>query len=156
MSNINWPRWIFASISKHFQNIADANDLYMHIEGVERSTNKQNKWIELRVDGPNIIELSKNYFRLDIEINILLSIDLDHEDFHKSQKFAGILANAMTDICIYRYGDGVDDDDSFLGILTLKQDAGDVIRINNLGETMVDVQIVHGTIEGSYEMFLSN
>ncbi len=155
MSNANWPRWIYASTTKHFQAIADAYPISMYIEGVERDTRNESKWLEFRMDGPQTTELSKNYFRLDIEINILWSVHLDSIDFHDQQRIFGMLVEAMTDICIHKYGEGVGDDDSLLGTLILQQDLNNPIRGNNFGQVRPDTQLVQGSVEGTYRMYLS-
>ena len=43
MAQSDWPRWIFSSASQHFQIAADANNLIMFIENVERQTTKETK-----------------------------------------------------------------------------------------------------------------
>ncbi len=155
MSNTNWPRWIYASTSKYFQAIADAYPMHMFLEGVERDTKNESKWLEFRVDGPQTREISKGYFRLDVEINILWSIHLSSTDFHDQQRIPGMLVEAMTDICIYKYGDGDDDDDSLLGVLILSQDPNSPIRNNNFGQVRPDTQLVQGSVEGTYRMHLT-
>ncbi|KKN19231.1 hypothetical protein LCGC14_0947760 [marine sediment metagenome] len=155
MSNTNWPRWIYASTSKYFQEIADAYPILMYIEGVERDTKNESKWLEFRMDGPQTREISKNYFRLDVEINILWSVHLDSTDFHEQQRISGMLIEAMTDICVYKYGNGVVDDDSLLGTLILQQDPNNPVRDNNFGQVRSDTQLVQGSVEGTYRMYLS-
>ncbi len=151
MSNANWPRWIYASTSKYFQAVADAYPVHMFLESVERDTKNESKWIEFRMDGPQTREISKGYFRLDVEINILWSVHLDSADFHDQQRILGMLIEAMTDICIYRYGD----DGSLLGTLILQQDPNNPIRGNNFGQVRPDTQLVQGSVEGTYRMYLS-
>ncbi|KKM81508.1 hypothetical protein LCGC14_1329120 [marine sediment metagenome] len=151
MSNSNWPRWLYASTSKYFQAIADAYPIHMYLEGVERDTKEESKWIEFRMDGPQTREISKGYFRLDVEINILWSVHLDSTDFHEQQRILGMLIEAMTDICIHKYGD----DDSLLGTLILQQDPNNPIRGNNFGQVRPDTQLVQGSVEGTYRMYLS-
>ncbi len=156
MSNANWPRWIYASTSKHFQAIADAYPIHMYLESAERDTKNESTWLEFRMDGPQTREISKGYFRLDVEINILWSVHLNPADFHEQQRILGMLVEAMTDICIYKYGDGVDDDDSLLDTLMLRQDPNNPIRGNNFGQVRPDTQLVQGSVEGTYRMYLSN
>ena len=152
MSNSNWPRWLYASTSKYFQAIADAYPIHMYLESVERNTKEESKWLEFRMDGPQTREISKGYFRLDVEINILWSVHLDSTDFHEQQRILGALIEAMTDICIHKYGD----DDSLLGTLILQQDPNNPIRGNNFGQVRPDTQLVQGSVEGAYRMYLIN
>ncbi len=151
MSNANWPRWIYASTSKYFQSVADAYPIHMYLESLERNTKNESKWIEFRMDGPQTREISKDYFRLDVEINILWSVHLDSTDFHDQQRILGMLVAAMSDICIYKYGD----DDSLLGVLMLQQDPNNPVRGNNFGQVRSDTQLVQGSVEGTYRMYLT-
>ncbi len=148
--HLNWPRWIFASASKHFQDAAGAYPIHMFIEGVDRLTHEETKWIEFRMTGPQTTQLNKNYFRLDVEINILWSVDIDATDFHEPYRVSGMLVAAMSDICIYKYDDG----DALLGTLQLTQDKNNSVRANNFGQIRSDTKIVQGTVEGLYRMYL--
>ena len=107
------------------------------------------------MDGPNITEISKNYFQVDIEINMLWSFIQDYENFHEPQRITGILMAAMTNICIYRYGNSVADNDELLGTLSLLQDKKNPIRVNNFGQVRPDVKLMQGTVEGTFRMVLS-
>ncbi len=148
---MHWPRWAFASITKHFNDAAVLFDIPMFIEGTHRFTKSDKKYIEIRIDGPNIVEVSKNYFRFDIHINVLWAFNQDNEDFHEPQRIIGMLAVAMDDICVYRYGSAVFDDSSVLGTLQLKQGA----ISNNFGQVRSDVKLIQGTVEGTYRMYIS-
>ena len=151
----NLARWIYASTSKYFNTIALANDLHFFVEGTNRETNEQQKYIEFRLDGPSITELSKNYYRLDVEINILWSFNQDDEDFHAPERLKGILMDAMQNICIYKFGDGPNDDDSLVNTLQLKQDQRVVTRVSNFGQVRKDARLMQGTVEGSFNMYHS-
>ena len=74
----------------------------------------------------------------------------DNEDFHESYRIIGLLTKVMKDICIYKYGN----DDSLLGVLTLRQDTNNPIRVNNFGQVHPNTRLMQGTVEGSYQMFL--
>lgn len=152
----NWARWIFASASKHFQAAADAASIHMYIEGLDRQTDEYPKWWEFRMDGPSVDNRSHNYYRLDVEINMLWSADLTSTDFHEPMRQIGLLQQAMTDICVHRYGDGPNDDNSLLGVLTLVQDAGNPIRTVQFGKVRTDTNIVQGTVESTYRMHLTS
>lgn len=148
---LNLPRWVVASTSKYFSEVAINNNLHFFIEGTTRETKDYQKYIEFRMDGPHFTQLSKGYYRIDIAINILWSFNQDDEDFHEPERIKGILIDAMNDICIYKFGNGPYDDDTFIGTLQLKQD----VRANNFGQVKNDVRLMQGTIEGSYSMFYS-
>ena len=68
--NTNWPRWIFASVCTHFD--ARKGDYNLFIEGQFRNMQPPKDFFELRMDGPFITEVSHNFYKLYIEINVLI------------------------------------------------------------------------------------
>jgi hypothetical protein len=152
--NTNWARWLTISAYKAFQTMADANDLHMFIEGQERETQDHVQYFEVRTDGPHIKKVSSNYFKLDFEINVLFSVHMSKVTMYGPQELAGLLEVAMTDICVYRYGDGSDDDDTLLGVLQLVVDKNNSVRTNQFGKIRSDTDLVQGTVEGTFKMHL--
>lgn len=146
MINSNWTRWIYASTSKYFKAIADSYPIPFFLEGLERDTNEQTKWIEFKLNGPIIEEISHGVFKIIIDINILWSVNLEKDDFHEPYRIIGLLTEAMENICVYKYGD----DDSYLGTLQLNGS----VRVQNFGQTKSNLQIVQGFVEQEYLMFL--
>lgn len=136
----NWPRWIFRAVTKHFQTMADDYKINMFIEGTNRQSGEK-KHIEIRMLGPWIIELSHNYYKINVEVHIKWSINMDDEDFHEQQRLAGALLEAMSDICIY------DDSDELWNTLTLMR-----TQNNYFGQIETDSQVVQGTVEGYFEI----
>jgi len=56
----NWPRWIAASVSDHFKDVADDIELPLLVEGVdEREVDKIRAMnhFELRIHGPEAVIL---------------------------------------------------------------------------------------------------
>lgn len=154
MIDSNWSRWIFASATKKFQIVADDLTIPLYIEGIERLTKEDSSWLEFRLDGPNIREISKNCYRLDVAINILWAIHLDSGDFHAGRVIAGKLQEAMTCFEVRKYGDGPFDDGSLVGVLKLQQDKSNIIRSGDFGQLRPDTQITQGTVTGPFRMFL--
>lgn len=152
--NTNWARWIFASVSKHFDDRKGALPLY--IEGQHRDTKDIKDFMELRMDGPFITELSRNYFRLFIEINVLVQSALDDTNYHRIHGNVGLVASIFTAIEIFKFGTGVDDDDTQLECMRLIQDSpsNERIQINHFGQIEPDIELIQSTVEGHYEMFL--
>ena len=75
-ANPHWPRWIFASAADYFKQAADGIELPILIEGIEeREAEKMraNDHVEFRINGPAVTELSRGYFRLDVDVNLLLT-----------------------------------------------------------------------------------
>lgn len=154
MINVNWSRWIKISVLKVFQTMATANGIHMFIEGQDRETQEHVEYFEVRIDGPHIKEISHDYFKLGVEVNILFSIHMSKLTMYAPEILAGLLEQRMTDICIYRYGDGVDDDSTFLGVLQLIADKNNTVRTNQFGKIRSDTDLVQGTVEGTFKMHL--
>ena len=153
--NKNWPRWIFASISQHFTDEKQGLDLF--IEGQHRDTRDKKDFLELRMDGPYITEISHNYFRIYIEVNVLVQSTKDQDSYHRIHANVGIAAAAFWNgIKVFRYGNGIDDDDSYLGCLQLVTDARgkERIQISHFGQIEPKTRLMQSTVEGHYEMFL--
>ena len=144
MSNSNWPRWIFSSLTQYFQAIADAYPITLHIEGIERDTTDKETFLELRIDGPTTKEISHDYYRLDVTVEILWSVDMTSTDFHEPWRVKGAVINAFDDICI------TETDGTHLGTLILKSE----VRVADYGQIKEDVPIVQGTVAANFEMYL--
>jgi hypothetical protein len=143
----NWTRWIYASASKVFAAAAAAYPIHFYLEGTKRDTDKKINFIEFRINGPRLTEISHNYYRLDLDINILYSVAIG-SDFHLPYKITGMILNTMKDICIYKWNDG----DALLGVLTLKRQP---IMVSHFGQARADTEILQGTVEGNYVIYLS-
>jgi len=151
----NWPRWIFASITKHFAGIIT---LDVFLEGMDRQTKDLESFAEIRIDGPRTNELSADYWRLYVEINVLIQTIMDDSSLHSHWDNIGNVNMAFTQgICVHKYGDGDDDDDSSLGCLMLVTDRYDRENIitSNFGQIDKSVTLQQATVEAHYEMFLS-
>jgi len=145
------PRWIFASVSKHFDtNVRVAKSLSMYIEGQHRETRNTEDFFELRLDGPVLTELSRNYWRIYFEVNVLIQAAMNESDFHKIHRYAGYVASAFTMISVYKYGD----DDSLFACIPLLQDDRDRQRIQifHLGQINKDIKVQQAVVEGHYQI----
>lgn len=150
--NDNWPRWIFASVSKHFETVLSS--FKMFIEGEERDQWEESDFIELRIDGPYFREIQSGW-KAKIEINILLQVVMTN-DVHLIYRNAGLIASAFTPIVVYKYGNGVDDDDSQIGCLKLVQNirANELLVISHFGKIKPDLPLLQASVEGHFEIDL--
>lgn len=153
----NWSRWIFASITKHFDDIIN---LDVFIEGMDRQTKDLKKFAEIRVDGPKMNELNADYWRLYIEINILIQTVMDDSNLHLHWDNIGDVNMAFTRrISVYKYADknGQNGDGSQLGCFQLVIDRYDRENIvtSNFGQIDKNVKLQQATVEAHYELFLS-
>jgi hypothetical protein len=154
--NVNWNRWIFASISQHFKTKMDASSLAMFIEGQHRDTDTLSDYVELRIDGPDWREYSKDYWVGDVEVNILVSSAMSDSNYHTIHTNVGIVAAAFTPINVFRYGSGGGDDDSGLGCLKIKVDRlRDAIEVNHFGQIDKHTKIIQSTVEAHYQIHLN-
>jgi len=158
-ANPNWPRWIFATVSRHFNDAAIAASIPLFIEGQHRDTLQFKDFFELRMDGPTLQEVSKGCWLLRIEINILVQSAMDDSNYHRIHQNVGILTAAFEKaISVYKLGknDPDPDDQSFLGCLKLLQnrETRDFLEINHFGIIDVKTKLVQATVEGHYSMLL--
>jgi len=154
-ANKNWARWSFASVSKHFDD--NRQGLKLFIEGTHRDTREEKDYLEFRMDGPTLREVSKGCWILRIEVNILVSAAFDEKDFHRIHTNSGIAQAAFVPIPVFKFGSTVDDDDSFLGCYRLLQDKStrDFLELNHFGRIDHKIPLVQSTVEGHFEMTLN-
>lgn len=155
----NWPRWIFASISKHFNDGVNALTpvLPLFIEGQHRNTRTIKDFVELRVDGPKWREVSKSCWFGRVEINVLITSHMDESNYHRIHTTAGDIQNLFQQrIPVYKLGSNPQDDQSFLGCLELIQDLRgiDSLELNHFQQRAADTLIQQATVEGHYKITL--
>lgn len=155
MFNHNWPRWIAASVHKHFRT--EVVGLHLFIEGQDRNTNTQKDYAELRVDGPYSHEDAKDQWVFDVEVNSLVCSIPDEMDTHRIYKNVGIMAAAMKPVIkVYKFGDGPDDNPAeLLGCLFIKQSFNQTIFISHFGQIDPKVELLQSTVEAHYKMELN-
>jgi len=158
--NENLARWVFASIADYFSTIVTGINLPLLVEGVdERESEKmRGDHAELRVNGPFVRELSKNYWRIWVDINILLTnmMSMSQENAYDIAQWGGTFQEAMLKpIPIYKYGSNPSDDESLIGCLTLRKSKGDSVRLIHFGQISREDRIRQAAVDGRYEMYLS-
>ena len=156
IGNPNWDRWIFSSMSGDFKTEFE-NDNQIFIEGTHHELPNDTELLEFRMDGPQRRQAHRGQFILYVEINILVRSFMDDDDFHKMRRLVGEVATWLgQDRCIYRYGDGTDDDESLLGTLTLKnRKPYENVRVNHFGQIDPAFRIEQATVEASFELHIS-
>lgn len=157
-------RWIFASVSDHFNT--RRGTLPMYIEGEPRPTAVKD-FFELRMDGPDYTELSHNLFNVFIEVNCLVQSTCDDKNYHRIHHYCAIVAYMFDNIQIYRYGNGSDpnaplydpaNDQSFIGCLTLEQSSGktgEKLVTRHFGIIEPKTMLMQSCVEGHYSMSYS-
>jgi hypothetical protein len=154
--NPNWPRWIFATMSKDFI-VQFSSDFEIFIEGTHRGLPTNTELLEFRMNGPQHRSPSKGYFILTAELNILIRSYMDDDNFHKIYTNAGLVSSWLAqNHCIFRYGDGPDDDDSLLGELHLQnRRKSQLVQVNHFGQIDPKYRIQEATVEAEFEIHLN-
>lgn len=153
----NWARWIYASVIKFFD---DGINIDVFIEGMDRETEDLLDFAELRIDGPWFNEISSNYWKIRIEVNILIQSIMGDKNLYRFYDSIGDVNAAFKNcISVYKYADinNQNGDGSFLGCFKLIIDRYDRenIKTSNFGQIDKNVKLQQATVEAHYEMFLS-
>ena len=158
----NWPRWIYASVSKHFVEGMEADSLTVFLEGTERNMEALGQeFMEYRQDGPMFRPLDKiaggNYrYKAWIDVNIIFRVNINDGSFHRIHEVTGLVAKRFVDcISIYKYGSGVDDTGEFLTHFQLDYENRNPIDINHFGQVDKDLSIMQGSVSGQYIGYLT-
>lgn len=153
----NLPRWIFASVSNHFKTIADANNLPLLIEGIEDRTSEKIRLTdhaELRINGPIINEISRNYYKIFVNVNILIQSMMTEQNAYILMQNCGVMLSGMRPFDVFKFGIGPDDDDSYVGCLTLRDELSQPFGVNHFGQLKEDVRLRESIVTGHFKMYL--
>lgn len=156
----NLARWIVASLAVYFKDVADAIPLPFLVEGVDERSGEDMTvcHAELRISGPFVKEVSKDYWRAYIDINVILTnfMQMSTENAYSLSNWGGYFLEAMMQpIPIYKYGDGPDDDDSLIGCLEQRRGFGEPIRLIHFGQISRVDRIRQAVVDGKFEFFVS-
>jgi hypothetical protein len=146
-------RWIVASAIKLFKTLNEGVALY--IEGEDNLIVKNDKHLEIRIDGPYSKPLANNEYRHYVEINILVNSTRSENDFYERHNLQGIAAQILNrDICVYKIGNvgkNSADDQSFVGVLRLLPN--DMIKTSDFGRINETTEVYQSVAEAHYEMY---
>ncbi len=154
-------RWIRQSAYKYFDSLDRVDSslkiesdniqgkVPMYFEGLKRDGTPHTV-IELRLDGPDTIELSRGYFRLDIEVNHIISVVQDEQDQFAYDKVKGIAAVQHADFSIFSLGSGPDDLKEFLFCMKLRQDLPEPVVCIDYGVVNEKTRLSQGSVTAKY------
>lgn len=153
----NLPRWIFSSVASHFETIADDNNIPLFIEGIDEheSEDSEQDHIELRLTGPIIKEVSKNYYTIDTNVNFLVTnlMSMSSGNAYKIIDWCGLIAYEMNKpIPIYKYGSGSGDDSSLIKCMQIKKNRSDSVKIFHFGQVDKTYRVRQSEIDANYKM----
>lgn len=165
-ANPNWARWVFASVATHLKQVAIDNDLPVYVEHSDDRTpafNNATDRAEIRITGPYVREESKDCFKLQVAVNVLLNSRYDTgKNAYSVLKYAGDFQAALSDVIpVWNYGnepgDYQEDDPQtqvFIGCLLPKNGKNDSVRVDHFGQLEETSRIKQTLVDASFYMFL--
>lgn len=148
--NESWPKWVKASIAKYFSSGLPTEKFLL--EGDDATLTDDLPRYELRINGPDINKLSKNTFKLEVGINILVVSLKSKEDLYKHEKQVGkALVLFTSNLPLYKYGDAAEDTGAFWACLSAVSE----INVINGGESTGTPVVVQSAIECQYKVTLN-
>ncbi len=160
-ANPNWTRWIFASVASYLKALAKTNNIPVIIEGMDDETDEFTEAtdrIEIRISGPYTKKLHGEYL-LHVDVNVLLTSRFDGPAKNRYEILinAGLFHSGMDQaIKIYRYGNEVGDDDSYLGCLLPRSGKNDAIRVIHFGKVDPTDKLKQSAVDARYEMYIND
>jgi hypothetical protein len=162
MTNKDWPRWIFASLAAYFEQVAESQHLPVFVETRDICSKdfiNAGDRVEVRITGPFVRELSKGFYQVFVDINVLLISRLDpRKNSYDLMKYAGVFQEAMGfPVRVFNYGrepgDYVEGDPSTLfSIGCLEPRNGKMAGISHYGRLNEVDHIRQTECECKYEM----
>jgi len=144
------PRWSAIAFNKAVFAVAGSTPVYL--EGDERTTNCEENFFEVRLDGPDLTRQTKSETEWEVTVDVLANCKIDPRDHYAVERLLGTALMAFTDtVLVKRWGDGDEDDDSSVGCFQLDGK----ITVNKFGIVDKDTRIVQATIAATYKMSLS-
>jgi len=162
MANSNWARWMFASVATYLKQVATDASIPAIVEGMDDRTDdfmQASERVEIRITGPFVTEESKGYFRVYMDVNVILTSRYDGaaKNRYALLKNAGLFQEAMdTVINIHRYGNEPGDDDSFLGCLRPRSGRNDSVRVIHFGQVDLTDKLRQSAVDARYVMYLED
>ena len=150
------PKWIYLSCAKHFDS--NISGLTTFVEGFEeRDLSGESSWVEIRIDGPDIREVSKDTYIIESEINLLVATHFSPIAPSDHAVNVGKAVAAFTDFNVYKYGNTAEDTGASLEIFRLKPlaDNSDRIRVANMGQIDPQLKLLQTTVSGQFRMVYS-
>ena len=151
MINTNWPRWIFASLSSHFNGYRGSYPFEVQSQ-FRQGQSEATDLFELRMDGPYFNEVSKDNYDVRCTINILVQTAIQAEQFHRIHTMVGQIAAGFSAVQLFRYGDSDQDDQSAFGCMSVvSQPSGESIVVRHFGQVDVGLGVCQATVEATFK-----
>ena len=154
----NWARWIMASVTQHFRTKLKPT-APVFVSGVQFIPEEVKDFFEIRVDGPHLREWSIGFWRVYVEVSILIQSSMDQSDgdIYRLQQNIGITqASFLGGIPILKKGDGEFDTGERIGCLSLLRPkyGRDSLEANNFGQVGPQLGLMQAAVEGHFDMLI--
>lgn len=156
--NVNLPRWMFSSMAEYFRTLTPAGVAYF-VEGVdeEEALNFQADSMLFRMDGPVAFQSSGSEEWYKVEIQLLFSdiVATTLDNAYDVYTWAGIIQGAMLNnsLPIYRYGSGVEDDQTLIGCLEPDTSVTNNVRVASYGMIDKDQRVKQVSVNGKFVLY---
>jgi hypothetical protein len=154
--NVNLPRWVFSSMAEHFRTVASGISLPYYVEGVdeEEALDFQRDSSLFRLDGPIAFQGSSGVEWYKVEMQILMTdlVATTNDNAYDVYTWAGAFQGSMLNdpLPIYRYGSGVEDDDTLIGCLEPDTSVKNNIRVASYGMVDKDWRVKQVSVNGKF------
>lgn len=157
-ANPNWARWVFASVASYLKEVAADAEIPVLVEGLDERTTEfmtATDRCEIRITGPFTKELSHDYFRVEVIVNVLfVSRYEEQKNQYAIMQKIGVFHEAMDgSIAVYKYGSlPGDDQHALVGCLSPIQGRHNAIRVLHFGQITPTDRLKQSMVDASYRM----
>lgn len=152
--NAEWTLWVIASVSQHFQAKATTKGITMFHEGDDRNTQNLEEFVEFRCQGPFITQQSLDCFRLEVEVQMLISVKKGGTNVYRIHEIAGWFQSIALHICIYDKGVTREEYTHQFDLLPQDGPKGKV-RWHYLGQVEPNINLLQGVLVANYDVELT-
>ena len=169
MAQRDWDRWVFASLAAYLKGIANGYRLPVLVEHFDERTPQfmqATDRAEIRIAGPHSHQLSNDYYRLFVEVSVILTSRYDGpvKNAYSILDYAGAFHEAMNlPIGVWNFGGqpgdyvvGRPETLQFLGCLTQRPGRGNDVRVEHFGQIDVATKIKQSLVEARYMIELED
>lgn len=162
-ANANWARWIYASLADYLKEVADDASLPIFVESLDdRGTAFQEATdrAEIRINGPFTNELSRGYYKILVDANVLVSSRYDGKtkNGYELTRILGLFHEAMDSVIpVFKHGlQPGDDSEAQLGCLSPKAGKNENVRVLHFGQIDRTDRVKQGAVDARYIMYLND
>lgn len=160
-ANPHWARWVFASVATYLKGIADSQQLPVLVEGLDDRTTafmEAPDRCEVRISGPFTREVSRNYFHVEVLVNVLFtSVYEEQKNQYAIIQKMGVFHEAMDGaIAVRKYGNEAgDNENEAIGCLSPATGRSDAIKVIHFGQIDPATRLKQGMVDARYVMEIS-